>query len=114
MTEPKARLLVIGAGVNGSVCAAGLHREVDVSVLAALAPGRPPVHSRTHATAAGRRSPKNVLCRGALGRSCPVQDVSTSVCLVAGSLPALRAGTLRIDERVPSGSTDKGILTSAG
>jgi hypothetical protein len=33
MTEPKARLLVIGAGVNGSVCAAGLHREVDVSVL---------------------------------------------------------------------------------
>lgn len=46
MTEPKARLLVIGAGVNGSVCAAGLHREVDVSVLAALAPGRPPVLSR--------------------------------------------------------------------
>jgi len=52
MTESKARLLVIGAGVNGSVCAAGLHREVDVSVLAALAPGSHLSLAESHATAA--------------------------------------------------------------
>jgi 2-dehydropantoate 2-reductase len=35
MGEAKARLLVIGAGVNGSVCAAGLHNaSFDVTILA--------------------------------------------------------------------------------
>jgi 2-dehydropantoate 2-reductase len=35
MSDQKARLLVVGAGVNGSVCAAGLHNAgFDVTVLA--------------------------------------------------------------------------------
>lgn len=35
MIKDNARILIIGAGVNGSVCAAGLHRAgVDVTVLA--------------------------------------------------------------------------------
>ena len=67
MTEPKARLLVIGAGVNGFVCAAGLHREVDVSVLAALAPGRPPVLSRIARICRGCRAVVSLrTCRGAV------------------------------------------------